>query len=288
MAITLTCPSCSRSLRVPDELVGKAVRCPSCLTTFSGTPQPAAAPVPAGAPTGPTAPAPDPTAVLPNLSLDERRSPGPASGAVIPDEPAPAPPSPAPPKEKARPETHPCPACGEQIGVHDERCRYCGEDVTAEEERPWERRSRRPVRRDCEPHRGPLLLVLGIVSLVVAPMVMCCYFVGPLVPLVGLILAVVAWVLGRRDLEKMKQGVMDPEGEGVTQGGMICGIIGTVLNALGILFGTVMLVYIVLMMTSIARMPPPGPPPAAPVRPPPAPKAPPPAPNPNAPAPGGG
>ncbi|MFL5341537.1 MAG: DUF4190 domain-containing protein [Gemmataceae bacterium] len=34
MPIQTSCPSCSRALRVPDNLLGKNVRCPSCETTF--------------------------------------------------------------------------------------------------------------------------------------------------------------------------------------------------------------------------------------------------------------
>ncbi len=35
MANVVTCPSCNRSLRVPDDLVGTRVQCPSCRTTFT-------------------------------------------------------------------------------------------------------------------------------------------------------------------------------------------------------------------------------------------------------------
>jgi predicted Zn finger-like uncharacterized protein len=34
MATTIHCPQCSRELRVPDELIGKKVKCPACATTF--------------------------------------------------------------------------------------------------------------------------------------------------------------------------------------------------------------------------------------------------------------
>ncbi len=35
MANVVTCPSCNRSLRVPDDLVGTRVQCPSCKETFT-------------------------------------------------------------------------------------------------------------------------------------------------------------------------------------------------------------------------------------------------------------
>lgn len=69
------------------------------------------------------------------------------------------------------------------------------------------------------PHRGVLVLVLGILSIVV------CAFLGPF-----------AWIMGQGDMKKIAVGSMDPSGKGLTQAGMICGIIGTVLLALGLLY----------------------------------------------------
>jgi hypothetical protein len=137
--------------------------------------------------------------------------------------------------------------CGERIGVHDERCRYCGEDVAAEEERPWEAgRYRRPVRRDCEPHRGTLILVFGVLSLVLMG---CGAMTMGLAALVGLVFGIIAWIMGKKDLEKMRTGTMDPEGQGLTQAGWICGIIGTILDSL-VVFGCV--AYIVLLVCATA------------------------------------
>ena len=69
-----------------------------------------------------------------------------------------------------------------------------------------------------KPHRGTLILVLGILSLVVcAP------------------LGIVAWVMGNGDLKQMDAGAMDPTGRSLTNGGRICGMIGTILLALSIL-----------------------------------------------------
>ena len=36
----ITCPDCSRSLQVPDELLGQQVKCPSCGATFTGAAAP--------------------------------------------------------------------------------------------------------------------------------------------------------------------------------------------------------------------------------------------------------
>ena len=31
----LTCPTCSKSLKIPDELLGKKVKCSACLAVFT-------------------------------------------------------------------------------------------------------------------------------------------------------------------------------------------------------------------------------------------------------------
>lgn len=70
-----------------------------------------------------------------------------------------------------------------------------------------------------KPHRGTLILVLGILSLVIcAP------------------LGIAAWVMGAGDLKQMDAGTMDPAGRGTTQAGKICGMIGTILLILGLIF----------------------------------------------------
>ena len=50
------------------------------------------------------------------------------------------------------------------------------------------------------PHRGSAVLTLGILSLVIC----------------GIILGPIAWAMGHADLNEMRAGRMDPEGEGMT------------------------------------------------------------------------
>ena len=69
-----------------------------------------------------------------------------------------------------------------------------------------------------KPHRGTLILVLGILGLVIC---------GPL--------GIAAWIMGSGDLKAMDAGTMDPSGRGNTNAGKICGIIATVLMALAVL-----------------------------------------------------
>ena len=69
-----------------------------------------------------------------------------------------------------------------------------------------------------KPHRGTLILVFGILSLVIcAP------------------LGIVAWVMGNGDLKQIDAGAMDPSGRSVTNAGRICGMIATILLAIGVL-----------------------------------------------------
>ena len=68
-----------------------------------------------------------------------------------------------------------------------------------------------------KPHRGTLILVLGILSIVIC---------GPL--------GIAAWVMGNGDLKEIDAGAMDPSGRATTNAGRICGIIGSILFAISI------------------------------------------------------
>ncbi len=70
------------------------------------------------------------------------------------------------------------------------------------------------------PHRGVLILVLGILGLV------CCVITG-----------IIAWVMANTDLREMDAGRMDPEGRGLTTAGKICGIISVALWLLWLVGG---------------------------------------------------
>ena len=71
-----------------------------------------------------------------------------------------------------------------------------------------------------EPHRGGLILALGIISWATG----CVVF------------GLAAWIMAAGDLNKMNAGRMDNSGRGLTQAGMIIGIIHTVLFGLGMAF----------------------------------------------------
>jgi hypothetical protein len=92
------------------------------------------------------------------------------------------------------------------------------------EERPWEQPGR--VRRDCAPHRGALLLVLATLSVVLGWLSWC--LVVPSV--VGLPLAVAAFVMSRHDLGRLRAGLVASDGWGQTSAAWHRSIDGLCLN----------------------------------------------------------
>jgi hypothetical protein len=176
MSETVNCLSCGRSLRVPEELIGRHVKCPACEHTF-------VAEVAGAAP-----PPPEPAA----RERSER-------------------------SERYHEEDQPRRRSASSREDEDEdRPRRRGrrhDDEEDEDDRP--RRSRRHL----EPHRGSLILALGIASLFTMPLIL-----GPL-----------AWVLGNHDIAEIRAGRMDPEGESNTNTGRIIGMVMTILSLIGVL-----------------------------------------------------
>ena len=84
-----------------------------------------------------------------------------------------------------------------------------------------------------QPHRGGMVLTLGILALV------CNFLFVP---------GIMAWILGRSDIKAMDAGRMDPEGRGMTTAGMVLGIIGTVLP---LIFIALYFVFIVIVFVFI-------------------------------------
>lgn len=84
-----------------------------------------------------------------------------------------------------------------------------------------------PADQAVAPHRGVVVLVLGILGLV------CCFILG-----------IIAWVMGGNDLREMDAGRMDSSGRGLTQAGRICGIIAVALQIIGLLIWLIMFVIV--------------------------------------------
>lgn len=75
-----------------------------------------------------------------------------------------------------------------------------------------------PPQQPLAPHRGGVILALGIIGLV------CCFICG-----------IIAWVMGNGDLKEMAAGRMDRSGQGMTQAGKICGMISVILQIVGLI-----------------------------------------------------
>jgi len=81
----------------------------------------------------------------------------------------------------------------------------------------------------ARPHRGTLILVLGILGLVIC---MPC--------------GIAAWVMGNSDLAAMGRGEMDRSGEGTTKAGKICGMISVFLTAF------LLIIYVLFAVVFVA------------------------------------
>jgi predicted Zn finger-like uncharacterized protein len=125
MAEIVNCPQCERKLRVPEELLGKKVKCPTCQSTFTAS---AAGSEPAG-----VAAPPPPR-----------------------EEPAPRPRSPEEDFQfEDRPSRRPPPRRDEEDDDRDDRPSRRRRDEDDDG----------LIRRRVAPHRGGLILTFGILSL---------------------------------------------------------------------------------------------------------------------------
>jgi hypothetical protein len=84
--------------------------------------------------------------------------------------------------------------------------------------------SQMPPQQQLMPHRGGLILALGILGIV------CCFICG-----------IIAWVMGNGDLRQMDAGRMDPSGRGLTQAGKICGMVSVILQIVGFILWLLMM-----------------------------------------------
>ena len=249
MPTVVDCPQCRRKLRVPDQLLGKTVKCPACQTVFTAAaqlPPRKDQPAPKEQPPGPQVET-DPTL---QLELDE--DPQPARFSKRKGE-----------KGESKP-----PKALRAKNIVDE-------DEDDDED---DRRSRRgaDLRSEGQPHRGGMILTLGIISTVSSVLAVptefgvglcscCCVFVGMIgLPVAclfmvgGLSCGIPAIVMGQRDLRRMREGELNPSGRGKTLGGLICGIVGVALAAISAVV-TIIMVAIYGMAFFAASTAPPSP-----------------------------
>jgi len=232
MPTIIACPACQTRLNIPESLLGQRVQCSSCGTAFEAASAEPFLDVPLqlsldeAPPSTPAAPMPALTeATEIKLSLDDDVPPA-ITQPPVPPMPEPLQAREVPLSSNARPrlpddhdDTKECPHCGTVVHHQARRCFRCGERLGR---RRYKEDDGRLRRRDCEPHRGGLILSLGVMAL------MFSFVCGP----VGVVLGLFAWVLGHLDLAKMKQGSMDDDGFDMTQAGWICGMIGSGLGLL--------------------------------------------------------
>lgn len=197
----ITCPSCQRKLRLPESIGSKHLQCPMCAQTFE------AASVLAEQVPEPSATA---EALFTPRTLQDR---SPTRSAEV---------EPLLPDSGERRGEVTCPHCHARVPAGFLCCEKCGAELESTVRRtPAPSRVSAPAH-DLAPHRGGLVLTLGIVGLVLG-------LTGLLSP-IGLPLSIGAWATGHSDLNRMREHVMDPAGEGSTHTGWICGIVGTALN----------------------------------------------------------
>jgi hypothetical protein len=210
MPIALNCTGCGRPLRLPDSLAGKQAKCPQCRTVFA---------VPGGRPTA--------ASTARSERWHVHTAEGETFGPVTRHE-----------LDQWVSEGRLTADC-QVLQEGDQEWRWASEvypDLGSQrsEESTFAIETRRSDRpsvitpgsvtvvpdsarpRRLHPHRGTLILVLGILSLVAC---------GPL--------GLPAWIMGSADLKAMRAGRMDRSGESQTQVGMILGIIACAIIALG-------------------------------------------------------
>lgn len=198
MPITITCPQCQKKLNAPDTAVGKKIRCPACKAVID---------VPAEEP----------------LEEPEKFEQPDEESAVTEEAP----------KRKPRPSE----------GITEEEPKSYGldEDDANERERRREKKRRRfrdddddfeddfgdmRPRRRTEPHRGGVIMTLGILSIP-----------GACLPLIAFILASIALNMANTDKPKMERGQMDRSGMGSVTAGQVCAYIGIIFGLINCVLG---------------------------------------------------
>jgi hypothetical protein len=84
-------------------------------------------------------------------------------------------------------------------------------------------------RRDAQPHRGGIIDVLGTISMLAGTLALC---TGPLGITFSLATGIPAILMARKDLERMRQGTVDPQGRGKSDMGRVKALIGIFLSVL--------------------------------------------------------
>jgi hypothetical protein len=113
-------------------------------------------------------------------------------------------------------------------------------------------------RRDSnlDPDRGGVILALGIVSLVLSFFSFMLYIVP--IWIIPIILGVIGWIMGHRDLRAMKEGTMDRSNQVMTLIGMILSIVGVGISVCVALLSCVVAGFFGIMICGLAAQGPGG------------------------------
>jgi hypothetical protein len=105
-------------------------------------------------------------------------------------------------------------------------CPHCAEEFDdGPKERRVDMRPRR--RRDALPHRGQMLSTLGNITLVAGALSLCLMGIGVLL---ALPLGIAVLFMAQSDLAQMRQGIMDPQGQQMTETARASAIGGLILS----------------------------------------------------------
>ncbi len=118
-----------------------------------------------------------------------------------------------------------CSHCGQQNAENARFCSSCGKQLTSLTDAPADA-AEQSAATAPEAGRGGRILTLGILSIV----------------LLGFVLGIPAWVMGKRDLKKIRAGTIDRKEKGLTQSGMVLGIVGTFVSPLIGVLATILIV----------------------------------------------
>ncbi|MDX1948262.1 MAG: hypothetical protein SFU86_22920 [Pirellulaceae bacterium] len=228
MPIETICQGCSKRLRVGDEHAGKTARCPQCQTIYT-VPQPAAA---AALGAGVASHSPLPTSDRWHLKTPGGLTFGPVARVEL---------------DRWLVEGRITPTSqilhegdGQWVWagqVYPQLVSFAGPaafpvaqsapisaaTVAGVAANPYVAGSF-PAYTYREAHRGPAILALGLVSILACQLI-----------------AIAPILMGFADLDKMKRGVMDPAGRGLTIAGLVLGCLAIVLFVLQILLVIIMI-----------------------------------------------
>lgn len=262
MPIEFRCPQCGKLLRTPDTSAGKKGKCPHCQSvndiplastavaekpadSAAQSPAPFSAPTtdpfandPFAAATGTTPFSAGPVTSDPFATAPHSAPTSPGQTDLFADLPGTTPyaAGPAPyaagPANPFEPKPGPLPGPADPFGAPAPASSnpYAAPTYAASQPSYG-------YHSGAQPHRGGMVLALGIIGLLtgIGGMASCCCCLFLPLEVVSLAVGIPAIVLGHVDLRKMREGVMDPSGHGMTMTGYVMGIVAVALVLLGVL-----------------------------------------------------